>query len=110
MSLGSPPPPPTPLSCHDRVSLTEPAEPLLSSPTRNMLTSHLLLSWAKAGNGLGDDWDVYYERGRKTKESIIKNEAARSEGDYQRKVLLARTMRDRADDWDVHYERGRKGE
>jgi len=35
-----------------------------------------------------DDWDVYYERGRKPKESIIKHEAARSEGDYRRKVLL----------------------
>ena len=32
-----------------------------------------------------DDWDVYYERGRKPKESIIKYEAARSEGDYRRK-------------------------
>jgi len=37
-----------------------------------------------------DDWDVYYERGRKPKESIIKYEATRSEGDYRRKVLLAR--------------------
>ena len=27
-----------------------------------------------------DDWDVYYERGRKPKESITKYEAARSEG------------------------------
>ena len=35
-----------------------------------------------------DDWDVYYERGRKPKESIMKYEAARSEGDYRRKVLL----------------------
>ena len=34
--------------------------------------------------------DVYYERGRKPKESIIKYEATRSEGDYRRKVLLAR--------------------
>ena len=39
-----------------------------------------------------DDWDVYYERGRKPKESIIKYEAARSEGDYRRKVLLARII------------------
>jgi len=31
-----------------------------------------------------DDWDVYYERGRKPKESIIKYEAARSEGDYRK--------------------------
>jgi hypothetical protein len=31
-----------------------------------------------------DDWDVYYERERKPKESIIKYEAARSEGDYRR--------------------------
>jgi len=38
-------------------------------------------------------WDVYYERGRKPKESIIKYEATRSEGDYRRKVLLARVMR-----------------
>ena len=30
-----------------------------------------------------DDWDVYYERGRKTKESKTKDEAARSEGDYR---------------------------
>ena len=44
-----------------------------------------------------DDWDVYYERGRKPKESIIKYEAARSEGDYRRKVLLARIMRDRGE-------------
>ena len=51
----------------------------------------MLLSWAK------DDWDVYYERGRKPKESIIKYEAARSEGDYRRKVLLARIMRDRGE-------------
>ena len=35
-------------------------------------------------------WDVYYERGRKPKQSIIKHEATRSEGDYRRKVLLAR--------------------
>jgi hypothetical protein len=28
-----------------------------------------------------DDWDVYYERGRKPKESIIKYEATKSEGD-----------------------------
>jgi len=48
----------------------------------------LLLSWAKAGKysegrnkATRDDWDVYYERGRKPKESIIKYEAARSEGD-----------------------------
>ena len=32
--------------------------------------------------GSNDDWDVYYERGRKPKESIIKYEATRSEGDY----------------------------
>jgi hypothetical protein len=37
-----------------------------------------------------DDWDVYYKRGRKPKESVIKYEAARSKGDYRRKVLLAR--------------------
>ena len=47
--------------------------------------------------GPDDDWDVYYERGRKPKESIIKYEAARSEGDYRRKVLLARIMRDRGE-------------
>ena len=40
--------------------------------------------------GFNDDWDVYYERGRKPKYSIIKYEATRSEGDYRRKVLLAR--------------------
>ena len=50
--------------------------------------------------GSEDDWDVYYERGRKPKESIIKYEAARSEGDYRRKVLLARIMRDREDFFD----------
>jgi len=46
-----------------------------------------------------DGWDVYCERGRKPKESIIKYEAARSEGDYrsQRRVLLARVMRDRGE-------------
>ena len=37
------------------------------------------------------------ERGRKPKESRIKYEAARSEGDYRRKVLLARIMRDRGE-------------
>ena len=37
-----------------------------------------------------DDWDVYYDRGRKPKESKTKDEAARSEGDYRnRKMLLA---------------------
>ena len=40
--------------------------------------------------GSDDGRDVYYERGRKPKESIIKYEATRSEGDYRRKVLLAR--------------------
>jgi len=54
----------------------------------------LLLSWAKAGK---DDWDVCHERGRKPKESIIKNEDARSEGDYRRNVLLARIMCDRGE-------------
>ena len=44
-----------------------------------------------------DDWDVYYERGRKPKESILKYEATRSEGDYRRKVLFARVMRDRGE-------------
>ena len=44
-----------------------------------------------------DDWDVYYERGRKPKESILKYEATRSEGDYWRKVLLARIMRCRGE-------------
>ncbi len=39
-----------------------------------------------------DDWDVYYERGRKPKESLLKYEATRSEGDYRRKVLLARVI------------------
>ncbi len=37
-----------------------------------------------------DDWDVYYERLRSSRESVMKNEATRSEGDYRRKVLLAR--------------------
>jgi hypothetical protein len=41
---------------------------------------------------LCDDWDVYYERGREPKESIIKYEAARSEGDYRRKVLMIGTF------------------
>ena len=40
-----------------------------------------------------DDWDVYYERGRKPRYSIINYEAARSEVDCRRKVLLARVMR-----------------
>ena len=39
-------------------------------------------------NLMHDDWDVYYERGRKPKESILTYEATRSEGDYRRKVLL----------------------
>ena len=43
------------------------------------------------------DWDVYYERGRKPEESILKYEATRSEGDYRRKVLLARIMRYRGE-------------
>ena len=51
----------------------------------------------RRSEGEGDDWDVYYERGREPKESIIKYEAARSEGDYRRKVLLARIMRDRGE-------------
>ena len=42
------------------------------------------------GTIVGREWDVYYERGRKPKESIIKYEATRSECDYRRKVLLAR--------------------
>jgi hypothetical protein len=46
---------------------------------------------------LDDDWDVYYERGRKPKESKTKYEAARSENDYRRTVLLARIMRDRGE-------------
>ena len=48
----------------------------------------LSLEQSKFGTLLraNDDWDVYYERGRKPKESIIKYEAARSECDYRRKV------------------------
>ena len=38
----------------------------------------------------GDDLDVYYERGRRPKESRMKYEAMRSKGDYRREVLLAR--------------------
>jgi hypothetical protein len=37
----------------------------------------------RAKGVFSDDWDVYYERARKPKESIIKYEAARSEGDYR---------------------------
>ena len=44
-----------------------------------------------SGEGAGgDDLDVYYERGRRPKESRMKYEAMRSKGDYRREVLLAR--------------------
>ena len=36
-----------------------------------------------------DDWDFYYERGRRPNLSISKYEATRSEGDYRRRVLRA---------------------
>ena len=39
----------------------------------------------------GGGRDVYYERERKPKESIIKYEATRSEGDYRWKVLPYRS-------------------
>ena len=42
---------------------------------------------------VGDDWDVYYERGRKPKESIIKYEATRSEGDYPEEGATRALMR-----------------
>jgi len=56
------------------------------------------VSLARSPSDPRHDWDIYYERGRKPKESKTKDgasQAARSEDDYRRKVLLARIMRNR---------------
>ena len=52
----------------------------------------------------GGGRDVYYERGRKPKESILKDEATRSEGDYPEEGATRALMRYRRE---RHGVRGR---